>query len=582
MSDARPLRAAVAPSPSAPSAELVEEARQGGTETARAVNAALLSLSRTARSFTLYDANNKAVREFLSDLRAKIAKALEAAGGPLDLEVRAFELALGGEVVYLERDRERSLAFRLYRDGVRRLGLLPGLVWDEILGLVEILSVRYTGVRQQEDDIVTLLSKAAFPHVAFVAIEGFSPDEEVEDEGGAAVPDHVVPPADWDLPAAPLDAAAGFAVRPLSAAALAALRGDEDEDSAARECVDLVLDLVDCVADDRDPMNEDDLEGLAFEVRDFLLAEGRWAELLEVVAALERSAAGDLRARPSILSRFAGADALRRLAQGLVRGGGALPSEAVSCLRAIPGNHVADALELLTGERDEPTRAALLSLVAALAADQPRGLAERLAKADAETAGVLLDVLERTAPAQAGVAALALASRPDPRLQLAALRALVRLKQPAEVNGAVAPLLESPDTEVRTAAIECLAACRGDGGFDALVAYAQGRAGHGLTNDEAALVGDALARVDPSAALALFVDWLHPHGLLQRVMESPARRLLHRAAVAGLARVPGEDAERELRAFLEKSSGELHQLCLTALVERRRAQRARDATAHAR
>jgi hypothetical protein len=67
MSDARPSRAvAVRPSPLATAGppELLEEARQGGSEAARVANAALLALSRTARSFTLYDANNKAVREF--------------------------------------------------------------------------------------------------------------------------------------------------------------------------------------------------------------------------------------------------------------------------------------------------------------------------------------------------------------------------------------------------------------------------------------------------------------------------------------------------------------------------------------
>jgi hypothetical protein len=69
--------------------------------------------------------------------------------------------------------------------------------------------------------------------------------------------------------------------------------------------------------------------------------------------------------------------------------------------------------------------------------------------------------------------------------------------------------------------------------------------------------------------------------LLQRVVESPAQRILHRVAVAGLARVPGEEAEKELRSFLEKSSGELHQLCLSALVQRRREQRMRAGSGHA-
>ena len=37
----------------------------------------------------------------------------------------------GAEVVYLERNRERSLAFRLFRDGVRRLTISPDVAWEE-------------------------------------------------------------------------------------------------------------------------------------------------------------------------------------------------------------------------------------------------------------------------------------------------------------------------------------------------------------------------------------------------------------------------------------------------------------------
>ena len=279
------------------------------------------------------------------------SRALDLAGGPVELEVRPFELALGSEVVYLERDRERSLAFRLFRDGVRRLSFRPGLDWEEILGLVEILSVRYTGVSQQEDDIVTLLAKTAFPHIAFVAIEGFVLDEEVQEEGEPVLaPDHLEPPADWDLPAPALGPGVPLAIRPLPEAALLALRAEPDDDAVVRECVDLVLDLVECLADERQEMTEEDVEGLVFEVRDFLLAEGRFDALLEIVPALEHSSAGDLRIRQSMLARFGGPEPLRRLAQGLARRGGDLPPLAVPYLHAVPGNHIGDLLDLLEAE----------------------------------------------------------------------------------------------------------------------------------------------------------------------------------------------------------------------------------------
>ena len=580
MSDPRAETGTLAPP--APKAEIVEEARLGASETGRAVNSALLALSRTARSFTLYDAHNKAVREFLDELRTKLAKALEVAGGALDLEVRSFELALGGEVVYLERERERSLAFRLFRDGVRRLIFRPGLSWDETLGLVEILSVRYSGVRQQEDDIVTLLSKAAFPHLGFVAIEGFAPDEEMEEDGTpAASLAHIGPPPDWDLPAPALPTeTAPLTFRPLSESALRALSAEQGDDTAARECVDLVLDLLDRVSDEREAMVEEDVEDFVFEARDFLLAEGRFDALLEIVPALERSAAGDMRPRPSILARFGGPEPLRRLVDGQRRHGGGASPEAVRYLHAVPGNHLADLLDLLEAERDEEVRAALVAFIGALAEDRPRVLLERLERSDAQTAVVLLRALSHAAPAQAAPAALALLDRPDPALQVAAAGALALSPYTPAGGRAIVALLASPYAEVRSAAVEYLAACGDARAYDALVRHAQERAGHGLTNDEAEGLGEALARQEPARAIALFADWLHPHTLLQRVVESPAQRVLHRLAVAGLGRVPGEEAEKELRTFLEKSSGELHQLCLAALVQRRREQRGRDGGSH--
>ncbi len=569
-----PLRGS---SPPSPLAELHEEARLGGSEAGRIVNGALLALSRTARCFTLYDAHNEAVRDFLDDLRAKLARALEVVGGPIDLEVRAFELALGSEVVYLERDRERSLAFRLFRDGVRKLSFRPGLDWEEILGLVEILSVRYTSVRQQEDDIVTLLGKTAFPHVAFVAIEGFVPDEEVQEDGEpVAALVHVEPPANWDLPAPGLGAAAPFTYRPLPESALAALRSEPDDETSARECVFLVLDLLECLADERQAMVEEDVEGLIFEVRDFLLAEGRFAALLEIVPVLEHSSAGDLRLRPSILARFGGKVPLRRMAEGLARRGGDLPPEAVSCLRAVPGNHLADLLDLLEPEEDEPMRLALAALITSLSEDRPGLLLDRMEQATAPTAILLLQGLARAWPARALEAALRLKDRPDPRLQVACIAALAASPFTPNLARTVVALLGSPFDEVRRAAVEYLGACGDARAYEALAKHATARAGHGLTDDEAEQLGEALARQEAASALALFTEWLHPPSLLQRMVESPSQRLLHRLAVAGLARVPGEEAERTLRSFLEKSTGDLHQLCLAALVQRRREQRARE------
>src|SRR5438045_7120179 len=146
----------MATEPATPTGEQLDEVAIGGTPAGRAANAALRAFSKAARSFTLYDPQNEAVRRFLREYKDGVAAYLTTHGA-LDLEVRQFELALKGEVVHSEKDREKSLAYRLYRDGIRRLVIQPGATWEEQLKLLEILSVRFLGVRKQAEGVVTPL-----------------------------------------------------------------------------------------------------------------------------------------------------------------------------------------------------------------------------------------------------------------------------------------------------------------------------------------------------------------------------------------------------------------------------------------
>ena len=144
---------------------------------ARAASRAILALSRAARAFTLYDPSNEAIRVFLEAIQTSFRAYLQNYG-PLPLLVRPFQLLVEEEIVYDVEERERSLAFKLFRDGVRRLTIFEDVEWTELLRLLEILSIRYTGIRLNEDDIVTLLWKAGFDHVEVEAVEGFVPEED--------------------------------------------------------------------------------------------------------------------------------------------------------------------------------------------------------------------------------------------------------------------------------------------------------------------------------------------------------------------------------------------------------------------
>ncbi len=178
----------------APDAEDGEQEQQGLSPRQQRVATLLARLATTARSFLLYDAGNAAVHNFLRTLLQSLVTTLEEEG-EIALAVQPFELRFEGQTVYLNRDRERSLAFRLYRDGVRALRFRKGFDWEELAQLLEVLSIRYTGVHQREDDMVTLLWKAGFSHLEISAIEGIVPDEGDAPEAGRAarfwLPDQV-------------------------------------------------------------------------------------------------------------------------------------------------------------------------------------------------------------------------------------------------------------------------------------------------------------------------------------------------------------------------------------------------------
>ena len=141
----------------------------GESERAKLANDALRALARATRSYLIYDPRNAAIAAFLRAVKESFELYSESFG-EMALVVRPFELLLDGEVVYLERERERSLSFKLFRDGVRRLFIREGVSWEELTKLLEILSIRFVGVRMDEDDVLTLLWKAAFDNIEVEAV----------------------------------------------------------------------------------------------------------------------------------------------------------------------------------------------------------------------------------------------------------------------------------------------------------------------------------------------------------------------------------------------------------------------------
>ncbi len=570
-----------------PGPELGDEKSVGGSPAGRAVNEALRAFSRAARAFALYDPKNQAIRRFLGDYQEKMRAAL-AAHGPVVLEVRPFALALGGDVVYEEEDRERSLAFRLFRDGVRRLTFAKSTEWDELLRLLEVLSVRFTGVRQQEDDVVTLLRKAGFRGIQVEAVEGFVPEEEDPEapEGPAQPPagdggdgldfdDAVLAPGapfDFDLPLPPSPAPAGFAFREVPAKYLQALQAEESSDTLPDRAVRLCAEVLALASAPDDPLPSEAAVPIFCEVRDYLLADRRLVPLQRLVALLREGEPEGADTFARVFEPLGTAETLELLLEAVPATATEAPPELGQLLAQVPGEHDEHLLAVLGGD-DERLKRIARSVVAVRARESGVDLVAKIREVPPAVGKELMEILLVAQPGRALEIARELAGTGEPDAQLQVVGLLARAPAGEEVSKLLQGLLQSRGEEVRIGTIGLLVSRKEPRAFDLLAKQLQARAPQGMSNAEAAAFGEALARLSERTAVGLFGTWIKGGagggGLLGKLVEKKGPRVLQWAAASGLGVVALSDPEPLLRELGGKADPELKEHCVAIVAARR-------------
>jgi hypothetical protein len=556
--------------------ELDGEERLGSSAAGMAANAALRALSKAARSVLLYEVNNEAIRRFIEEYREAVAEAV--LHGPLELQLRPFEILAAGEIVYLERDRERSLAFRLFRDGVRRLRIDPSVTWEELFQLLEILSIRYVGIRQNEDDVVTLLWKAGFEGIQVVAVEGFVLEEDQGshgDDGGSwdglgqqALAADV--PQDWDLPSPVHDRGSPMPVyRSVDDRVLAQLREEVASSRLTDHALRLVGEMLALVHDKADPTSLSDLQHYLAEVRDFLLAEGQIGHLLTLarhLASLDEEVTGRIR---DVQLGLADRDALQRIIGSVSRTATAPPPELIGLLETVPGDHVASLVAILENERDATRRLVARELLERFVGDRVDYVRDRLATAEPRIAADLLDAVGRVDLGEglrlAGIVALS----PDRPVQNVIAEMLSRADGSEIDTRELTRLLRSPSVELRMRVIELLEA-RGDRrAFRKLITHLD-RDADRIGRVEAQAVGRTMASIHPSRVLRDVTEWVRPRGMFAR-LRTRVDRATPRvwAGVAALATIDDVVAEECIMWLARNSGTEIRDACQHVLAQRR-------------
>ena len=561
-----------------------DEPRLGQSVRGAAANEVLLALGRAARSFLFYDPANAAIRQFLDALR-NTSEAFASEHGDLSLEVRPFEFLIGTEVVFLDRDRERSLAFRLYRDGVRRLTIKKDATWAEVLKLLEILSIRFIGVRQAEDDLVVMLWKSGFQHVEVEAVEGFvaeeneddeeDDEEDEDDDAGADAADAVM-----DVPLDELYARAPVRFEALSPDVIEGLLAEDGIAAIPDLCMQLAHELLSLVEDPEDPLTLQEALPQLRDLRDFVQTDGQ----LDVVLEMARRIAGaslcpkpgcadPTPEREALLASFVDERSLTRLVRGTANPRSEVPQPLVSLLQLVPGSHVGALLGVLANETNAASTRVARALVERYARDNADRIVEQVQFASPNVAVELLRALRYGHPDKGLEAArqYALRSAVDRNVdvELGCLRILNGGAITPTVARVLTVLLGSAHPEARAAALGVVARRRVQDAFHAVLDRVKRDGLGGLSPDEADAYGEALAGADPDLALGVFRDWIKPKGFFAAMVPP----MLRWVAVSGLVNIIGPEAEDLIKVASEKGGAELARHCTDCMVRRRRTAR---------
>lgn len=525
------------------------------------VEALLARLATTARTLAVYDIRNDTVRRALGALLDAFAEVL-AADPYLGLTVRPFEIELDGERVYADRDRERSLAFRLYRDGIRTLAFHRGFDGAELALMLEILSVRYAGVHQHEDDTVTLLWKARLRFVDVVAVDGLTADDgpPVGLAPASALAAHPFLPDDADLSVVTASGAARPEWTEPEPADLDLLRGELAAAALPRDLFALLAALEKALDDSREKLCFRELAHLWDETRDFLVCSGNLPALLAFVRQLRRLARSDApwdggrqTTAAGILGSCGSDRVVRRLIHGVPDDQRLARRELVDLLELACADPFAAVAEALASEERPASRAVARQLLERFGRDRAEHLRQRFDEAQGRVAADLL----RSLTGLEGQAPLAFLARQcghtDPEVREEALWHLERAPFTTQLGAALVEALRRTRGEHRRRVLAVIERSRDRRFVEPLFAFVSSD----LEDvDEAVAVAGVLGRLEGHAALARWRPWLRPRGrfLHRRLAGSHVQQA---AAAAAVAEVPGDEATALLSLARSAARGDL-------------------------
>jgi HEAT repeat protein len=523
----------------------------------------LQTMVKALRAFQMYLPNNPVYQRAIQNVRGAFGP-IWAAGDELVLTIAETEILWEDEVVYQQLNKAESLAWTLFKDGMRVLTIQKGAEEDELVRLLETVNRARFLPPEAGDDLMTLLWEQEFVAVKYHFIDFLNEGERIEGSTRA--------------------------VGDGEAAAVEARREQmrEEAPARARGIVDL---------EDFDAtlyfLDESEINQLAREVQEEYGRDARMAALLALFDLLEMQPDAAVRTEvlsivetlyPNLLSKseFRTVASVIREARVVLSRATDLPPELRARLEALEAQlsqpaivaqliQSLDEAPQLAGDREVAdllgelrgsALGALIETIPKVATAAVRSLAENTVDRLAAAHGSEVLRLLREPPQDALPAVVALCGRlglpqavpglsellghADPGVRLAAVQALERIGTPGAM-GQLERAVDDADRNVRLAAVRAAGARGYKGALKRVEAVVLGKAVKEMDLTEKMAFFEAYGAIAGPPALKTLAGMLQPRGLLKLTQPSDLRAC---AAIA-LGKIRTPEARQVLASAAE-------------------------------
>lgn len=522
-----------------------------------------VTLGKALRAFQLYDENNPVYQRFVQGLATAFQELWEEMEA-LHVVVEEHRLLVEGEEVYSSESRSESLAFLLYKDGIRTLTFRPGIEDEAKVFLAVLNQARLA--RSDGDDLVTLLWEADLQHLRYRHVDLLAEGLSLPEAGPGNTPADFKTLLEEEAPDADQETASEAASREatpqtlnredfnptlynLDAREMELLRTGIRQEMERDVRGAVVNALFDRLEEPLTP-RQTEIIGLLNLLIPALLARGELAAATRVLSELR-----ELEGREGVL----GDEHHQEVARLLDRLSG--PDTLEELVQALEDGAIAPSPELLGGFLGHLRAGALGTLIRAAETTKVRELKPVLRRAVAGIAqrnrGALLRFLDHEDPlVVTGALHLAgqmqvrevvpllpdLLGHPEPVVRKAAVETILQLKASTLANTVRESLMDR-DTDVRVAAARVLEALRARGAAGTLKEILQSREIRNAELPEQIAMFEAYGSVEDPQAVEFLDKYLNGRSFLGR--REPAE--IRACAALALGRVGTPAASAALR-----------------------------------